>query len=251
MTLRRCDSLPTRLLEVSVPASEPRTRLRQEKIPESNTVPNFFDTPDRDQVIATWKSLHTDVKKIKNGFLAKNEPSNREADKKESITNNFIPAFACNNRNVRKKITYDNRQVGVGQEVDRTSSFPLDAVQSQARERGAARRRTLLQRLLSWRTPECDCRQKYVPKSRPMPRVRPEDLLCTCGATTVRFTAPEKSSKFTERGRSKSVGYETAREVTQFRRLVFCVISYIFSDLSAGCRLVGKSESCRLKCVTW
>lgn len=225
MTLRRCDSLPTQLREGPVSAgTEPR---RHKKIPESKTNPNFNDAADRNQVIATWNSLHTDVKKIKNGFLATNEPPIRGAHKKESITHNLIPALACNNRNGCRKVTYNNRHVRVNQEADRSSSFPLDPIQAEAMDRGAARRRTLLQRLLSWRTPECDCRQKYIPK-RPSPRVTAEDLLCTCGATAVRFNMPDTntgSNKLAERGRSKSVGYEAAKEVTQFRRLVnvaFC-----------------------------
>lgn len=235
MTLRRCDSLPTRLREVPVSAgTEPRP---QKKIPDSRTNPNFNDTSDRNQVIATWNSLHTDVKKIKNGFLTKNEPPNREANKKESNTHNLIPVLACNNRNGRKKITYSNRKAGVSQDVDRSSSFPLDPTQAESMDRGAARRRTLLQRLLSWRTPECDCRQKYIPK-RPSPRVTAEDLLCTCGATAVRFNTPDKntcSNKFAERGRSKSVGYEAAKEVTQFRRLVhFRMLRFIKCELKSG-----------------
>lgn len=235
MTLRRCDSLPTRLREVPVSAgTEPRP---QKKIPDSRTNPNFNDTSDRNQVIATWNSLHTDVKKIKNGFLAKNEPPNRGGIKKESITQNLIPALACNNRNGRRNITYSNQQVGVSQDVDRSSSFPLDPTQAEAMDRGAARRRTLLQRLLSWRTPECDCRQKYIPK-RPSPRVTAEELLCTCGATAVRFNTPDKntsSNKFAERGRSKSVGYEAAKEVTQFRRLVqFRMLRFIKCKLKSG-----------------
>lgn len=223
MTLRRCDSLPTRLPEAPISVSTDPGR--QEKIPESKTNPNFNDTADRNQVIATWNSFHKDVKKIKNGFLAKNETPSRGANEKDSITHNLIPALACKNRNGCRKITYNNRQVRVNQEADRSSSFPLDPIQAEAMDRGAARRRTLLQRLLSWRTPECDCREKYIPK-RPSPRVTAEDLLCTCGATAVRFNMPktnESSNKFAERGRSKSVGYEAAKEVTQFRRLVHVV----------------------------
>lgn len=235
MTLRRCDSLPSRLREVPVSAGTPPKP--QTKIPDSRTNPNFNDTSDRNQVIATWNSLQTDVKKIKNGFLAKNEPPNRDANKKESITRNLIPVLASNNRNERKKISYSNRQVGGSQDVDRSSSFPLDPAQAEAMDRGTARRRTLLQRLLSWRTPECDCRQKYIPK-RPTPRVTAEDLLCTCGATAVRFNTPDKntsSNKLAERGRSKSVGYETAKEVAQFRRLVqFRMLCFITCKLKSG-----------------
>lgn len=224
MTLRRCDSLPSRLREAPIPADvQPRIRQYAKNLPESNTDPNLKDTPDRDEVLATWKSLHTDVKKIKNGFPAKNG-LNRETYKKEYPTHNFISANAYNNREVRRKINYDNRQVRVNaQENDRSSSFPLDQGQAEAVERGAqsVRRKTLLQRLLSWRTPDCDCREHHVPK-RPTPRLRHEDWLCTCGASAVRFKPPDKSIKFAERGRSKSVGYEAAREVTQFRRLVLC-----------------------------
>ncbi|KAI5645989.1 hypothetical protein NE865_01882 [Phthorimaea operculella] len=216
MTLRRCDSLPTRLRDSAGPAgSEPRPC--HTNSPDTTTAPNFNEPPDREQILATWKSLHTDVKKIKNGFLTKSEPPNR-TNKRGSIKHKFISGYACKNRDVRRKVTYENRQTGAGQEVDRSSSFPLDPGQSNTAERGVARKKTLLQRLLSWRTPECDCREKYMPKSRPEPRLTAEDLLCTCGASAVRFKPPEKSSQFAERGRSKSVGYEAAREVTQFRR---------------------------------
>lgn len=232
MTLRRCDSLPTRLREAPIPADvQPaRTRRLAKKLPDSNTIPNFNDTPDRDQVIATWKSLQTDVKKIKNGIPVKNG-LNRETYKKESVTHNFVPSKAYNNREVRRKIAYDNRHVRVStQDNDRSSSFPLDQGQAEAVGRGAqsVRRKTLLQRLLSWRTTDCDCREGHVPK-RAVPTLRPEDLLCTCGASAVRFKTPEKSIKFAERGRSKSVGYEAAREVTQFRRLVLCFCYVIFN----------------------
>ncbi|KPJ20545.1 hypothetical protein RR48_00917, partial [Papilio machaon] len=78
-----------------------------------------------------------------------------------------------------------------------------------------ARRKTLLERLLSWRTPECNCREKFTPK-RTTPRLTAEELLCTCGVSRVNFQ--QRQNKYAERGRSKSVGYEAAREVTQFRR---------------------------------
>lgn len=215
MTLRRCDSLPTRLREVPTPVSPDGSQPK--KLPESNTVPNFAEPPDREQVIATWKSLHTDVKKIKNGFPPKSEPANHGADKKQPITHNFIPTFTCNNR----KITYDNRKVRVAQEVDRCSSYPLDTGQPRTTIRtNLVQRRTLLERLLSWRKKDCDCEERYETKPRPTPRLRAEDLLCTCGVSGKRISLPDQCKKYAERGRSKSVGYEAAREVTQFRRLV-------------------------------
>ncbi|XP_063826501.1 uncharacterized protein LOC135075984 [Ostrinia nubilalis] len=208
MTLRRCDSLPTHLRDAPAPAPDPQPRL-----PDSTTVPDFAEPPDRDQVIATWKSLHTDVTKIKNGFPPKNGP-NHAADKKP-ITHNFAPAFTCNNR----RITYDNRQVGAAQEVDRSSSYPLDTGQTTATVESTSlvRRRTLLERLLSWKKRDCDCKDRYKPRYRPAPKLRAEDLLCTCGVSGNRIRLPE-CKKYAERGRSKSVGYEAAREVTQFRR---------------------------------
>lgn len=225
MTLRRCDSLPTRLRETPIPA-ETQSRPQPTKIPDSSTVPNFIGNPDRDQVIATWNSLHTDVKKIKNGFPTRNESTNRGADRNEAITHNFIPTFACNKSNVRRKITYDNRQVGAtSHEGDRDWPFPVDSSQTATVECGAnsARRRTLLQRLLPWKTQECNCQERYMPKYRATPKLRAEDLLCTCGASSSRSKPQNNSKPYAERGRSKSVGYEAAREVTQFRRLVQCV----------------------------
>lgn len=230
MTLRRSDSLPPRLRVVPIKA-QPDVSTVLQKIPESNTVPNFNENPNREEVIATWKSLHEDVKNIKNGFTTNNEPANRTSDK-ESITHNFTPAFTGNNRDVRKKFV-ENRPRGDGQkEADRCSSLPLETGQAIAIERRAnsARRRTLLQRLLSWRAPECDCSERYVPKYCPPPRLRPEDLLCTCGVSANRinnqFKRPDQCIRFSERGRSKSVGYEAAREVAQFRRLVLCRLNY-------------------------
>ncbi|XP_026319029.1 monocarboxylate transporter 2-like [Hyposmocoma kahamanoa] len=113
-------------------------------------------------------------------------------------------------------------------------------------DRGAARRRTLLQRLLSWRTPECDCRQNYIPK-RHSPRVTTEELLCTCGATAVRFNTPDQntsSNKFAERGRSKSVGYEAAKEVTQFRRCASAGAS-VGAETAAALRARAALTLCR------
>ncbi|XP_059057486.1 monocarboxylate transporter 10-like isoform X1 [Achroia grisella] len=218
MTLRRCDSLPIHLREAPVP-TESDTQTQLSKIPDTLTIPNFLELPDRDQVIATWKSLHTDVKKIKNGFPTKNELANHEENKKEPITHNYIPAFSYK-KSLRRKITYNNRHAGVSsQEVDRSSSFPLDTGQANI-ESGTrmVRRRTLLQRLLPWKTQECDCQERYIPKYKPIPNIRAEDLLCTCGASASRLKPPDNSKKYGERGRSKSVGYEAAREVTQFRR---------------------------------
>lgn len=216
MTLRRCDSLPTRLREAPLPSPDSP---QPKKLPDSNTVADFTEPPDREQVIATWKSLHTDVKKIKNGFPPKSESANHEADKKQSITPNFIPTFTCNNR----RITYDNRQVGVAQEVDRCASYPLDTGQPKAAVKTVARRQTLLERLLSWRKRDCDCQDRYQARYRPAPKLRAEDLLCTCGVSSNRIKFPDEGKKYAERGRSKSVGYEAAREVTQFRRLVQCL----------------------------
>ncbi|XP_073955611.1 uncharacterized protein [Choristoneura fumiferana] len=209
MTLRRCDSLPTRLPEAPVPTKSRQTP--QNQLPDSITVPNFCEGSEREEVIATWKSLYTDIKNIKNGFPANDLP-NHGAAKKESITHNFIPAFSCNNKNVARRITYDNRQTRVIPRVaERCSSFSLDTGQVRSTELGAnrARRRTLLQRLLSWRTPDCDCTERC-------PRPYRQNDLCTCCDTRVNKLA--KCNKYAERGRSKSVGYEAAREVTRFRR---------------------------------
>lgn len=211
MTLRRSDSLPTRLRVVPVPARPivPNT-------PDSNTNPDLNHTPAREEVIATWKSLHSDINSIKNGFTSSNELGETNG----KGTHDYTPAFMCNNRVVRKKITYDNRTVGV-EEADQCSSLPLDPRQEKDSELGRSkmRRRNLLQRLFSWRAAECDCRERYTPKYQTR-RLRPEDLLCTCGASAKRFKLPERSNRCAGRGRSKSVGYEAAREVAQFRRSV-------------------------------
>ena len=214
MTLRRCDSLPAKLREVPISNSEiPPTN----KISDSSTDPNFTDTAIRDEVIATWKSLHTDIKNIKNGFPTKNSPSDYGVHKRKPITHNFSPTSVRFNRERQKKITYNNKHISVGsQDVDRSSSFPLDTGQRcSADKNNSARRKTLLERLLSWRTPECDCHIKYQPPQK----LAPTDF-CTCGV--LQSIKTNAQSKYAERGRSKSVGYEAAREVTQFRRLVPC-----------------------------
>lgn len=214
MTLRRSDSLPTRLRVIPVP-SDPN----QNKLPDSTTVPDFNRTPIREEIIATWKSLHTDVNNIKNGFTSRKGAGGRNAVRKESITNNSNTAIMRNNRNVRKKITYDNRNGG---EAERCVSLPLEPGQADRLESGrsSTRRRNLLRRLFSWKTQDCDCREKYMPKYS-TPRLRPEDFLCTCGASANRLNLPNRRiANNTERGRSKSVGYEASREVAQFRRLV-------------------------------
>ncbi|XP_053604477.1 uncharacterized protein LOC128671760 isoform X2 [Plodia interpunctella] len=213
MTLRRCDSLPTRLREAAVPA-EPEPKEPPVKIPDSSTVPNFTSSPDRNQIIATWNSLHTEVKNIKNGFPPQIDETN-EVDNRErpSTAQNFFTDFKCNKSEVRRKITYDTRQVGVSKNAS-LSPAPIPAADSGT---NMAKRRTLLQRLLPWRTQECDCQERYIPKYRAAPRLRAEDLLCTCGASANRFRQ-NKNKPYAERGRSKSVGYEAAREVTRFRR---------------------------------
>lgn len=221
MTLRRCDSLPAKLREVPISNCEISQPLTN-KISDSNTDPNFTDAVIRDEVIATWKSLYTDIKNIKNGFPTKNEPSNYGLDKRKSITHKFSPKFARNNRERQKKITYHNRHIAVGaQDADRSSSFPLDTGQrcSVDKKNNSARRKTLLERLLSWRTPECDCHIKYPNQFHPAPKTTTENV-CTCGV--LQTNKANIQSKYAERGRSKSVGYEAAREVTQFRRLVLC-----------------------------
>jgi hypothetical protein len=223
MTLRRCDSLPTRLREAPVPspADANTDRPIDNRIPDSNTLPNFTEQPDRAEVIATWKSLHTDVKKIKNGYPVKNESPSH--DKKESITQNSISRPVLSGP---RKITYEHRKVGInGQEVDRCLSYPLDTGQPRptVASTSLVRRRTLLDRLLPWRSRPCNCQERYVPKIRTAPRLRAEDLLCTCGVAGNRINLPNQCKQYSERGRSKSVGYEAAREVTQFRRLVQCI----------------------------
>lgn len=208
MTLRRSDSLPTRLRVVPV-STEPIAP----NTPDTN--PDLNHTPTREDVNATWKSLNSDVNSIKNGFNS-NEPGETNG----KGTHNFAPASTCNNRHVRRKITYDNRTVAI-EEADHCSSLPLDPRQENDTELGQskARRRNLLQRLFSWKTVECDCRERHTPKYQTR-RLRPEDLLCTCGASAKRIKLPDRSSTYAERGRSKSVGYEAAREVAQFRRSV-------------------------------
>ncbi|RVE50839.1 hypothetical protein evm_004588 [Chilo suppressalis] len=222
MTLRRCDSLPTKLRDtpVQTPTENVKNTPVANKIPDSSTVPNFTEPSAREQVIATWKSLHTDVKKIKNGFPAKNDTTIHGAEKKERITHNFIQTFACNN-GAQRKNTYDNRRVGVNaQEVDRCSSYPLDTGQPRAtvQSTNLVRRRTLLEKLLPWRNKDCDCKERRTPHYRKAPMLRAEELLCTCGVSSNRTNLPDGYKKYSERGRSKSVGYEAAREVTQFRR---------------------------------
>ncbi|CAH2084755.1 unnamed protein product [Euphydryas editha] len=218
MTLRRCDSLPSKLREAPIANPEVAQPLTN-KIPDSNTDPNLKENLAREEVIATWKSLHTDVKNIKNGFPAKNDPSGHGADKRISITHNFSPAPSRNNRERQKKIIHDNRHISIGaQDADRSSSFPLDMVQrcSTDTKANSVRRKTLLDRLLSWKTPECDCNIKYPPKYRSTPKSRPDDMFCTCGV--IQPNVSNNLNKCAERGRSKSVGYEATREVTQFRR---------------------------------
>ncbi|XP_045490617.1 monocarboxylate transporter 10 [Pieris rapae] len=204
MTLRRCDSLPTILREASVPSPD-TCRPFANKISDSNTVPNFRGTLVRDEVIATWKSLHTDITKIKNGHPKIDIPSDKIIESHHK--------FPYKNRLRRKKITYGNHISIACQDVDRSSSFPLDMGQGCPNRRpSTVRRRTLLERLLSWRTPECDCQGQCASRSRQSyPRT---DVQCTCG---IRNQIKDKQS-FAERGRSKSVGYEVTREVTQFRR---------------------------------
>ncbi|XP_045499340.1 monocarboxylate transporter 10-like isoform X1 [Colias croceus] len=211
MTLRRCDSLPTRLREAPVPSPD-NTRPSANKISDSNTVPNFKDTLVRDEVIATWKSLHTDVNQIKNGHPKNDLP----CDDMVKMESNEHRIHTYNNRR-QKKITYDNKHISIAcQDVDRSSSFPLDVGQRCPNDRRAStvRRRTLLERLLSWRTPECDCQGRCVAKAR---QTKPRtSILCTCGVTNANVA--NKQNNFAERGRSKSVGYEVTREITQFRR---------------------------------
>ncbi|XP_046977724.1 uncharacterized protein LOC124543541 isoform X1 [Vanessa cardui] len=217
MTLRRCDSLPAKLREAPIANPEVTQPLRN-KIPDSNTDPNLKENIAREEVIATWKSLHTDVKNIKNGFPTKNDLSDHGTDKRISITHKFSPVPKRYNRE-RKKITYDNRHIAVGaQDADRTSSCPLDVGQRYPADSKAnsVRRKTLLDRLLSWKTADCDCNVKYSSKFRPAPKTQPNDILCTCGV--IQPIVTNSSNKYAERGRSKSVGYEAAREVTQFRR---------------------------------
>ena len=223
MTLRRSDSLPTRLRLAPVPL-DPESGRPLEKLQDSSTVPNFSGTPAREEVIATWKSLHTEVKKIKNGFAPPTDQPNPGEDKNDYVSQSSVSTSACHSRDGQKKISYETRQVEVGpRENNRCTTFLLDTGQTGTIECGKSsvhRRRSLLQRLLSWRTPECDCRETFTPKYQPAPRVRPEDLLCTCGVSGNRIKLPKKCKQNRERGRSKSVGYEAAREVAQFRRLV-------------------------------
>lgn len=222
MTLRRCDSLPSKLREAPIANPEVSQPLTN-KIPDSNTDPNLKEKLVREEVIATWKSLHADVKDIKNGFPAKKNPSDQDADKRISITHNFSPAPSRNNGERQKKITYDNRHISISaQDADRSSSFPLGMVTrcSTNTKANSVRRKTLLDRLLSWKTPECDCNIKCSSKYRSAPKSRPDDTFCTCGV--IQPNVADNLNKHAERGRSKSVGYEATREVTQFRRLVLC-----------------------------
>lgn len=224
MTLRRSDSLPTRFPATSVHIETDDDRA--EKIPDSYTVPNFGETPAREEVVATWKSLHTDVKKIKNGFTPKNEQPSCSINRNDYVSPNTTSIVPCPSKDGRKRITYNDRQDEIiSRENNRCATFLLDTGQTGIDECGrnsVHQRRSLLQRLFSWRTPECDCREKFTPKYQPAPRLRPEDLLCTCGVSGNRIKLPNKRKQNPERGRSKSVGYEAAREVAQFRRLVQC-----------------------------
>ncbi|CAG9562714.1 unnamed protein product [Danaus chrysippus] len=209
MTLRRCDSLPTKLRVAPIGSPEVSKPLT-EKIPDSITDSNLNTTLVRDEVIATWKSLHTDVKKIKNGLPTTKNTLNYRTDKGESIKNHLYPASTRNNGVAQKNPNPRNIQAGP-QEVDRSSSFPLECGQRFTDKRtNSAKRRTLLERLLSWRTPDCECDNRCPPKLKPQ---TPEELLCTCGVAN-----KDNQIKTTDRERSKSVGYEATREVTQFRR---------------------------------
>lgn len=227
MTLRRSDSLPTQLT-LPVSANSELKSPQTKRIPDSNTVPNFNEVPAREDIIATWKSLHTDVKNIQNGVTAKNKKE--ITSEKRVVTPNSGSTITFKDENTRRKITYGNIDERIG--VECNISSPLETVQAKTIKKGATslRRRTLLQRLLSWRASECDCCERYELKFRPKSRLRTEDMLCTCGASGNRINPPrtlDTVKKNTERGRSKSLGYEAAREVTQFRRLVACIESLV------------------------
>ncbi|CAG5028240.1 unnamed protein product [Parnassius apollo] len=219
MTLRRCDSLPTRLRELPVAPDPEFTQPLHKNLPESNTVPNFSDTPKLDEVITTWKSLHTDVKNIKNGLPSKNDPSSLNTPDGEFVTCNNISEYECVKNDGRRKLIFNNQRTGVCKRQNKPRCSSRAAVTQATTIRhgsSTARRRTLLERLLSWRTSECNCREKFTPKLFPSPKFTPEELLCTCGAS--RVNVAQKQNKYADRGRSKSVGYEATREVTQFRR---------------------------------
>ncbi|XP_045535858.1 uncharacterized protein LOC106714260 isoform X2 [Papilio machaon] len=216
MTLRRCDSLPGRLREApvaldSIPSSPPKA-----KLPDSSTIPDFNDPPKLEEVIATWKSLYTDVEKITNGLPTINESCNGKTINRETVTHNLVSEFGSSKNEIRKKLVFEKSNGGNAKDSNTNNSVHADVVQTNP-EYGTskARRKTLLERLLSWRTPECNCREKFTPK-RTTPRLTAEELLCTCGVSRVNFQ--QRQNKYAERGRSKSVGYEAAREVTQFRR---------------------------------
>ncbi|CAK1585398.1 unnamed protein product [Parnassius mnemosyne] len=219
MTLRRCDSLPTRLREVPVAPDPEFTESLHKNLPDSNTVPNFSDFAKLDEIKTTWKSLHTDVKNIKNGLPTKNYPSSLHTPGEESVTYNNISEYECVKNDGRKKLIFNRQRTRACKQQNKPScSSRVDVIQANTARYGSstARRRSLLERLLSWRTSECNCREKFTPKLRPSPRLTPGELLCTCGASRVNVT--QKQNKYAERGRSKSVGYEATREVTQFRR---------------------------------
>lgn len=225
MTLRRSDSLPTQLRVIPI-TREPEIR-PQKKIPDSSTIPNFSDPPAREEVIATWKSLHVDVKKIKNGFAPRQERTNGGDEKTDSDTESFLPSVGSSSKGGRKKISYDNRQVKISNHAGNPLPPIRNTGQIECGSKSVYRRRSLLQRLLSWRTPECDCNERYTPnntKFHTEPKFRPEDF-CTCGISSNQVNSSNKFEIKQERGRSKSVGYESSREVAQFRRLVqFCMI---------------------------
>ncbi|XP_068633963.1 monocarboxylate transporter 2-like [Battus philenor] len=218
MTLRRCDSLPSRLREVLVETESESTEPVHKQLADSRTVPNFSDTPKLDEIIATWKSLNNDVEKIKNGCPTKNGSSKFKTENKQLATHCIESESRRPKMDKKRKLVFNNLSTAVQSKQDISNhSFPADLIQGSAVEYGTSKaRRTLLERLLSWRTPECNCREKFAPKIRPTPRLRPEDLLCTCGVSRANTTI--RQQKFAERARSKSVGYEAAREVTQFRR---------------------------------
>ncbi|CAB3226813.1 unnamed protein product [Arctia plantaginis] len=215
MTLRRSDSLPTQLRVIPIP-SEPEIR-KQKNIPDSSTILNLSDPPVREEVIATWKSLQIDVKKIKNGFAPKKEQISGGKEKADSDTESFLPTFACSSKGGRKKISYNNRQINTSNRAGNLLPSIRDTGQVECGSKSVYRRRSLLQRLLSWRTPECDCHERYTPTFHTQPRFRPEDL-CTCGISSNQVHSSNKFDNKQERGRSKSVGYEASREVAQFRR---------------------------------
>ncbi|GBP76001.1 hypothetical protein EVAR_55908_1 [Eumeta japonica] len=192
------------------PSAARARRLLEARSARCQDVAKLEELPDRERVVATWKTLQIEIGNLKNGLKTRDELSVL-SDNDRFVKIDTDTATSADERAKCKIIRYANNGVATAL-VDpkrRHISFGAERLSSRAR---AARRRTLLQRLLSWRTRDCDCRCPPL-QPQPPPPPRTEDLLCTCAPPL-----PPRSAPLAERGRSKSVGYESTQEIQPFRR---------------------------------